>query len=478
MPVGILKLPEGLINKAGFNPEQPRDDAGRWMDAGDVERVAALEATIRDLQPKLAEAKARHDAIPKAEKDAYFQISTKDQAAREATAYGKSSAAWSELVRQESDARSEIRHITHTRPARKAWEALPDNKLTLPEVSPKPEPIALLREIPADIDHSTVLSDYVRRFAGTKLSNEDKESVRQYVENGSTLLNNYLRLGIPTDPSEGYDLWEEEGKLDSVLSWATSVDKTFVPSDRPMILYRGVDLEFLDNFKNADQLVDRGYMSTSTSRDAARQFATRVSAEAGGDKYARDGVMIKVLLPKGSLYSVPSGLYPSLVNSSWIKSESEVILPRNTVLEPVRYVARPITTTSGKKITQHEFIVRAKVPTTFSKIPTFDHRKITYTPVAKAGFDPNQPRDEGGQWSESGGGSSGGGTEYGRTASQYKDWSRTDDVVNVLSSIAKSQKVKDAISKGIAAIVDQASGNLGGTENITNQYIDLSLIHI
>ena len=60
----------------------------------------------------------------------------------------------------------------------------------------------------------------------------------------------------------------------------------------------------------------------------------------------------------------------------------------------------------------------------------------------------------------------------GSAPNQYKDWSRTDDVVNVLSSIAKSQKVKDAISKGIAAIVDQASGNLGGTENITNQYID------
>jgi len=464
MPVGILKLPEGLINKAGFNPEQPRDEGGKWVvggggsykpgkpiDAATImtpEGLARARQIIAD-QPKI---RARIDELSAGMK-AIPDINDPE--------HKRMLAEWNQQVKLNLDIKDELENLTYLEPTRKVWVSLPENRIELPEVSPKPGDIALLREIPNARDFLDAASEY--RSKMLRFDPLERGELADYAIAGSDSVNDYLRYGVSS--SLGKD------------GMVKAIDKSFVTTDKPMLLFRGVDLDMLDHIKNSAQILDRSYMSASLDKDVAVDFATGGVMKQAPDE-VRDGILLKIMVPRGGKYSVPSVAVSGKVEPS---EESEIILPRNTILEPVKYIPRKRTVAIDakgtlKEYTLHEFIVRAKIPTTPNPLPKFN--SSNQIQVIKAGFDPNQPRGEDGQWSESGGGggaSSGSSVPRvsgGSAPNQYKDWSRTDDVVNVLSSIAKSQKVKDAISKGIAAIVDQASGNLGGTENITNQYID------
>lgn len=140
------------------------------------------------------------------------------------------------------------------------------------------------------------------------------------------------------------------------------LDGAMTPLPATTTVYRGAEKDFAGLGATGLRYVDPGYISTTTDFEVAKEFATQA---------ADTGVVYSIQVPKGTPVLDTSKFLPAKV-----QGQREFILPHGgTVVLKTRYT-RP----DGNILWMAAY----------------------EPPVAK--FDPNQPRDDQGQWTDGGGG--------------------------------------------------------------------------
>ena len=149
--------------------------------------------------------------------------------------------------------------------------------------------------------------------------------VEYYTSSGYSDINNYLRTGA--EPEMGTKS-EVKGYVESL---DTEIGKTSAPRD--MVLYRGVTgVEKFDNLKKGDTFKDKGFVSTTTNREAVTDFMSNASGGRFDNRPVEKGVVLEINVPKGgnvlsvqNYFKDVSGRYGP---EEGILSEAEHLLPR------------------------------------------------------------------------------------------------------------------------------------------------------
>lgn len=195
------------------------------------------------------------------------------------------------------------------------------------------------------------------------LDDDQKKVIDYYGGGGYKRMNRMLRKQAQESPIlPESQIGRSIERLDSVFARSDSV----LPES--VALYRGV--RSLSSDPNVgDAFVDPGFQSWSYDRDTAYTFSEgrgaifRMKAEKGDPGLIIAGVESEIVLPRGTAYHVVA-----------VDERMQVYFPPKGVAPTDSHFARVITLERMRE------------------------------EVQKAGFDPNQPRDEGGKWTDTGGG--------------------------------------------------------------------------
>jgi hypothetical protein len=154
------------------------------------------------------------------------------------------------------------------------------------------------------------------------LSKDEQKAVDDYKSIAYEGLNKHLRDGgdpnssklTPTEWSKGQPISFMTSHLDAVLG------KT--PTDRDLIVFRGANShKLVDQVKDnvGGTFTDKAYLSTSPSKDVAKQFMAQVSSS------RQPKLMWEIHVPKGS-----RGAYVSTNDKGSDENEQEFLLPRDS----------------------------------------------------------------------------------------------------------------------------------------------------
>lgn len=149
--------------------------------------------------------------------------------------------------------------------------------------------------------------------------------VEYYTSSGYSDINNYLRTGAEPELGTKNEIKGYVKSLD------TEIGKTSAPRD--MVLYRGVTgVEKFDNLKKGDTFKDKGFVSTTTKREAVTDFMSNASGGRFDSRPVEKGVVLEISVPKGgnvlsvqNYFKDVSGRYGP---EEGILSEAEHLLPR------------------------------------------------------------------------------------------------------------------------------------------------------
>ena len=151
---------------------------------------------------------------------------------------------------------------------------------------------------------------------------KDFDAYKRYTKNGYfEAINNALRGGIAKDSF--------------VLDDIQTLDRLFhkiplqILPKKDMVVYRGAFLtnelkDILQGKSKTNIFTDKAFVSTSKSKEVAEQFAS------GEDK-----ILLQIRIPKGSKV-IDDEKLPSYIASK-MKSEQEVLLPRNAQFKVLSY---------------------------------------------------------------------------------------------------------------------------------------------
>jgi hypothetical protein len=153
------------------------------------------------------------------------------------------------------------------------------------------------------------------------LSDDVRESFQDYKIEGYIDINEELRVSdIPITAK--------------TLRHVENMDGGMAPSDVPLKLYRGIDVDDSETlrhmFSEGSEVIDNGYLSTSLNKELAGEFA-----------YSND--VIEIRAPKGTKM-----MYMDFLDQPFLKknsvTEGEFLLPRKTKLKVIGHEAGRIVT--------------------------------------------------------------------------------------------------------------------------------------
>lgn len=158
-------------------------------------------------------------------------------------------------------------------------------------------------------------------------SSKDFEAYKRYTQNSFfEQINGALRSGLTDD----YFVLNDIECLDRIFK--TMPDEATPKED--MVVYRGTYLskdlkDIIDGKSSTDIFVEKGFASTSKSKNVAKSFA-----------YAEnpDKILLKITIPKGSKVIDDEEL-PSYARSK-MQAEQEVLIPRNAQFKILSYNPR------------------------------------------------------------------------------------------------------------------------------------------
>ena len=150
----------------------------------------------------------------------------------------------------------------------------------------------------------------------------DFDVYKRYTKNGYfEKINNALRTGYTND----FFVQDDIQALDRLFQ---KMPTQIIPK-MDTTVYRGTYLtqelnDILNEKSNTDIFTDKGFVSTSRSKQVAKQFANH-----------EDKILLKITVPKGSKV-IDDERLPSYV-ASIMKGEQEVLLPRNAQFKVLSY---------------------------------------------------------------------------------------------------------------------------------------------
>lgn len=150
----------------------------------------------------------------------------------------------------------------------------------------------------------------------------DFDVYKRYTKNGYfEKINNALRTGYTND----FFVQDDIQALDRLFQ---KMPTQIIPKT-DMTVYRGTFLtnelnDILQGKSKTDIFTDKGFVSTSRSKQVAKQFANH-----------EDKILLKITVPKGSKV-IDDERLPSYV-ASIMKGEQEVLLPRNAQFKVLSY---------------------------------------------------------------------------------------------------------------------------------------------
>lgn len=288
----------------------------------------------------------------------------------------------------------------------------------------------------------------------TPLTSAEIGAVVNYTGTAFAKINRGLRLG--------HKLTDQVAAIDAAIGKASLAENT--------VVYRGINLDrskrLLNKTSPGDVFVDRGYSSTTLSEKTARQFAGAPKGITAGisDDPEKHGYVMSINVEKGA-QALPLSTEKGLSQSSFLH---EVLLPRasafkvlavdhgsKTIVMQHLGVAGTAEAAASKSVTdlgelddpsEADRFLACDAHLEFYPAPDDDTTAQDYAGYrppqpeeAPKAFNPGQPRDDQGQWSDGGGG--GGGTGSG------------SDVWAEVGSVAKSVAIGAALTASAAAMV-------------------------
>jgi hypothetical protein len=163
----------------------------------------------------------------------------------------------------------------------------------------------------------TVTHDQVHQMAGTdKLTESMSSALQWYQSGGDRSINGPLRSGTMT-PEELRD--ESKQWIGDNFKDIEQAFNSVTPLPKDIVLYRGVSPEYAVGLKDGKEVTDKGFMSTTTSKD----FADKASR--GGTRGATGvaGTVIAIRIPAGT----------RVLPMQDLNGEQEVLLDRGTKLK-------------------------------------------------------------------------------------------------------------------------------------------------
>jgi len=310
---------DGVVEKADWEESKhPRDDIGRWAEAGG----ATAGGAHRLHDPKLDE---MAESVRLGEKAAFQERLREERKQRVARAIADP---WKGTPAEELEFRNRLVHQgtqTLEEATKQGWPPRPS----------KGSDQGFLKPFSEDQSHALL----------------------GYVRNSHDFVNKELRL--------------EKGNLEAIYDHiktnVLNLDETFArtkPLSESLKVYRGLDknvTDLLSNLPNGSEFIDHGFVSTSIVHNVAKTFADMGGVVGGLSPWdAKPGAVVEVHVPAGN----------KAVFLPW--PQREAILPRGTKFGVGRMLVEGVTRLVLRVLDKGILVVKAKADWDESKHPRDD----------------------------------------------------------------------------------------------------------
>jgi len=279
-----LDVIDGIVEKADWDESKhPRDDIGRWAEAGGATGGGARRLHDPKLDEMAAVLREAAESV-RLEEDKNFQALLREQ--REQRVARAIADPWKGTPAEELEFRNRLAH--------QGTQTLEEaTKQGLPPRPSKGSGPGFLKPFSEDQSHALL----------------------NYVRNSHDFVNKELRL--------------EKGNLEAIYDHiktnVLNLDETFArtkPLSESLKVYRGLDknvTDLLSNLPNGSEFIDHGFVSTSIVHNVAKTFADMGGVVGGLSPWdAKPGAVVEVHVPAGN----------KAVFLPW--PQREAILPRGT----------------------------------------------------------------------------------------------------------------------------------------------------